>query len=106
MYNIIIKKEMIDNFEWDYNKNVKNKKKHNIIFEEAVTVFYDECGILFDDPAHSDEEERFLLLGYSSENNLCIVSHCYRKENTIRIISVRKATKKEQEFYDRFNGGE
>ncbi len=96
---------MIGNFEWDYLKNVKNKKKHNIIFEEALTVFYDECAILFEDPDHSDEEERFLLLGYSSVNNICIVSHCYRNEDTIRIISARKATKKEREFYDEFNGG-
>lgn len=96
---------MENKFEWDYFKNIRNKKKHNIIFEEAVTVFFDECAVLFDDPDHSKDEERFLIIGYSSENRICIVSHCYRKENVIRIISARKATKKEKEFYNEFNGG-
>ena len=87
-------------FEWDPNKNEKNKKKHGISFEEAKTVFFDEYAVLFDDPDHSDEEERFLILGLSQRENLCIVSHCYRgADELIRIISARKATKSETAFY-------
>ena len=87
-------------FEWDPNKNEKNKKKHGISFEEAKTVFFDEYAILFDDPDHSDVEERFLILGLSQRENLCIVSHCYRgADELIRIISARKATKSETAFY-------
>ena len=87
-------------FEWDPNKNEKNKKKHGVSFEEARTVFFDEYAVLFDDPDHSDEEERFLILGLSQRENLCIVSHCYRgADELIRIISARKATKSETAFY-------
>ncbi len=89
-------------FEWDENKNKINQKKHEIDFHEASSVFYDEKAILFDDPEHSDQEERFLLLGMSETTKICIVCHCYRKsETTIRIISARKATKKEIERYAR-----
>lgn len=87
-------------FEWDPNKNEINKQKHKISFEEAQTVFYDEYAILFDDPDHSDAEDRFIILGLSQRENLCIVSHCYRGEDEIiRIISARKATKAETNFY-------
>ncbi len=87
-------------FEWDPNKNEINTRKHGVSFEEAQTVFYDECAILFDDPDHSGEEDRFLILGLSQRENLCIVSHCYRgADEIIRIISARKATKKETNFY-------
>ena len=87
-------------FEWDPKKNELNKKKHGISFEEAQTVFYDECAILFDDPDHSEEEDRFLILGLSQRENLCIVSHCYRgADEIIRIISARKATKTETNYY-------
>ena len=89
-------------FEWDENKNRINQKKHGITFEEASTVFYDDLAILFDDPEHSQEEERFILLGMSDAANMCIVCHCYRaSETVIRIISARKATKKEEERYVR-----
>ena len=87
-------------FEWDPNKNEINKRKHGVSFEEAQTVFFDECAILFDDPDHSDEGDRFLILGLSQRENLCIVSHCYRgADEIIRIISARKATKTETIFY-------
>lgn len=87
-------------FDWDENKNKKNQKKHGIDFGEASTVFYDERAILFDDPEHSEEEERFLLLGMSESAHVCMVCHCYRESETvIRIISARKATKKEVERY-------
>ena len=93
-------------FEWDFLKNIKNKKKHNILFEEAASVFYDDCALLLSDPEHSKDEERFLLLGYSSMNKICIVCHCYNEDNVIRIISARKATRKEREAYNKYNGGE
>ncbi len=86
-------------YEWDHNKNQINRKKHGLDFEEAMTVFFDERGILFDDPEHSEYEDRFLLLGMSEETNICIVCHCYRNDDTIRIISARKATKKEMYTY-------
>jgi len=87
-------------FEWDENKNQINQKKHGINFEEASSVFYDEKAILFDDPEHSEWEERFILLGMSNAANACMVCHCYRESDTvIRIISARKATKKETERY-------
>ena len=93
-------------FEWDENKNLINKVKHGIDFDEAKTVFYDECAILFDDPEHSVEEERFLILGITEHEKLCIVSHCYRSEdNRIRIISARKATKNETKTYNIYAGG-
>lgn len=93
-------------FEWDENKNQINQKKHGIDFEEAKTVFYDDDAIVFDDPEHSMEEERFLILGITEYEKLCIVSHCYRGEdNIIRIISARKATKNETRTYNRYAGG-
>lgn len=89
-------------FDWDENKNEINKKKHGISFEEASTVFFDESAILFNDPEHSEKEERFLLLGMSETANICVVCHCYRESDTvIRLISARKATKKEAERYVR-----
>ena len=93
-------------FEWDSNKNRINIDKHGVSFEEASTVFYDECGILFDDPDHSEDEERFNLIGFSTSLKLLIVCHCYRESNsTIRIISARKATKNEGEQYKKINKG-
>ena len=93
-------------FEWDENKNKTNIIKHKVSFEEAKTVFYDDNAILFDDPDHSIEEERFLILGISQTEKLCIVSHCYcDNENIIRIISARKATKNETKVYNEGIGG-
>lgn len=93
-------------FDWDENKNKINLKKHGIDFEEAKTVFYDDDAIMFDDPEHSAEEERFLILGITKYENLCIVSHCYRDgDNIIRIISARKATKNETKTYNKYAGG-
>ena len=87
-------------FEWDANKNITNQKKHHISFEEAQTVFYDENALLIDDPDHSEEEERFILLVFSRRANLLVVCHCYRQsESVIRIISARKATKTEEKSY-------
>ncbi len=87
-------------FEWDENKNIINKKKHHITFEEAKTVFYDEEALVIDDPEHSQEEERFIIVGMSKSANLLVVCHCYRaSETVIRIISARKATKTETKQY-------
>lgn len=87
-------------FEWDENKDKINRKKHGISFEEATTVFYDEEALLISDPEHSDEEERFILLGLSKAANLLVVCHCLRESETIiRIISARKATKNEAKQY-------
>lgn len=87
-------------FEWDENKNRINKSKHKISFEEAKTVFYDDEALVIDDPKHSREEERFIILGFSKRANLLVVCHCYRKsESVIRIISARKATKSEERQY-------
>lgn len=89
-------------FEWDENKNSINKRKHKISFEEAKTVFYDGEALVIDDPDHSEEEERFIILGLSERLNLLVVCHCYRaSETVIRIISARKATKTESKFYKR-----
>lgn len=94
-------------FEWDENKNKINMAKHGIALEEAATVFYDDDAIMFDDPEHSMEEDRFLILGITRHMNLCIVSHCYRDgDSIIRIISARKATKNEAKTYNRYAGGE
>ena len=97
-YNIIM--DAIK-FEWDENKNEINKKKHKISFEEAKTVFYDENALLIDDPEHSSEEDRFIIMGLSTKANLLVVCHCYREsESVIRLISARKATKTESEQYN------
>jgi hypothetical protein len=88
------------NFEWDENKNAINKKKHSVSFEEAKTVFYDDEALMINDPEHSEQEERFIILGTSYKANLLVVCHCYRQSETvIRIISARKATKSEVKQY-------
>ena len=92
-------------FEWDENKNQANIEKHGISFSEASTVFYDENAVLFDDPDHSESEDRFLIIGFSQKARICIVSHCYRgNDDVIRIISARKATRRESEAYNRSKG--
>ena len=101
-YNIIMDEMQ---FEWDENKNEINKKKHGVSFEEAKTVFYDADAILIDDPDHSIEEERFLLLGLSRKTKLLIVCHCMRnEEETIRLISARRATTNEARQYCNMKG--
>jgi len=87
-------------FEWDEVKAAANLKKHQVSFEEAKSIFYDEFGVQFFDDEHSNEEERFLMLGMSSGAKLLIVCHCEREHGAlIRIISARKATKRESAFY-------
>jgi len=87
-------------FEWDKPKENANVKKHGISFEEARASFYDENAIQFFDPDHSDEEDRFILLGLSHKLNTLVVCHCFREEETtVRIISARKADKDETNAY-------
>lgn len=91
-------------FEWDENKNNKNIEKHHINFNEAATVFLDENALIIEDDSHSDNEERFIIVGMSLNANLLIVCHCYRNDgNVIRIISARKATKNESRQYVEVN---
>jgi uncharacterized DUF497 family protein len=87
-------------FEWDEKKNRLNKKKHGISFEESQTVFADENALLVHDPDHSQEENRFVILGLSFKLRILVVCHCYRESDAIiRIISARKATRSEQKQY-------
>jgi uncharacterized DUF497 family protein len=87
-------------FDWDSRKAAQNLRKHGVSFEEAKTVFLDERARLIDDPDHSEEEDRFVLLGLSGALRLLLVCHCYRSESgVIRIISARKATRAESKFY-------
>ena len=83
-------------FDWDDRKESVNIKKHGISFEEARTAFFDEHALQFFDPDHSDDEDRFILLGLSIKLRALVVCHCSREnESVIRIISARKADKEE-----------
>ena len=87
-------------FEWDETKSRINKAKHGVSFEEAATVFADPEALLLPDPDHSRQEERFVLLGISHKPRLLVVCHCTRaEEGVIRLISARKATRKEVSQY-------
>jgi uncharacterized DUF497 family protein len=87
-------------FEWDERKAGANARKHGVTFDEARTVFFDERARLIDDPDHSDDEERYILLGLSSSLRMLLVCHCYRSAgNIIRVISARKATARESKAY-------
>ena len=91
-------------FEWDEAKAAANLKKHQVSFEEAKSIFFDESGVQFFDDEHSSGEERFLMLGMNSGAKLLIVCHCERDQGeVIRIISARKATKRESAFYQGAN---
>ena len=90
-------------FDWNPGKNISNLQKHGISFKEAATAFEDENAIYFDDIQHSQHEDRFILIGKSKVERLLVVCHCYRENETvIRIITARKASKKEMDIY----GGE
>ena len=89
-------------FVWDPRKNLINQTKHDIDFDEAKTVFFDEYARVIFDPSHSTEEDRFIILGLSSKLRLLVVCHCYRESySIIRLISARKATKKEETSYEK-----
>ena len=86
-------------FAWDTNKATVNLSKHNVSFDEAKTVFQDPFYIVFDDPDHSFEEERRVAIGQSTEDRLLFISYTERG-NAIRLISARKATRRERELYE------
>ena len=88
-------------FEWDEKKAKINKRKHGITFEEATTSFADELSITIDDPLHSEDEDRLILIGQSKGFKTLIVIHVEKRES-IRIISARKATKHEQKIYEEY----
>lgn len=88
-------------FEWDARKETQNRRKHRVSFAEAETVFADEHALLINDPDHSAEEDRFLLLGLSARLRILVVAHTHREaEAVIRIISARKATRRERNIYN------
>ena len=87
-------------FEWDKRKAASNLRKHGVSFENAKTVFLDDNALLIADPDSSDDDDRFILFGLSSEIHLLVVCHCYRSDDQIiQIISARKANKSEQQQY-------
>lgn len=87
-------------FEWDRAKASANLKKHRVSFEEAKGVFFDDFAVQFFDDKHSLGDERFIMLGMSSSARLLVVCHCERENaEVIRIISARKATRREASFY-------
>ncbi len=88
-------------FKRDSQKAKANLEKHRVSFEEATTVFYDPLAKLGHDPDHSEDEDRYILIGRSQKNNLLFVFHvCKESQNTIRIVSARKATKKEKHDFE------
>lgn len=88
-------------FDWDPRKAKENLRKHKISFEEAATVFFDDLAQVASDPDHSDEEDRFIIVGLSANNRLLIVVHCLREDgDLIRLISARKLTAKERSQYE------
>ena len=88
------------NFDWDEAKNKANIEKHKVSFYEAMTVFADENALIIDDDEHSENEDRFVIIGLSANLRLLVVCHCYREtETVIRLISARKANKKEENMY-------
>jgi len=86
-------------FEWDLNKAKKNIKIHGVSFDEASTAFRDTLSLTIYDPLHSDEEDRLILIGNSCKNRLLVIVHTER-EDKIRIISARKAARKERKQYE------
>ena len=89
-------------FEWDPSKASSNRKRHGVSFEEAQSVFLDDNALLIDDPDHSVQEVRFILLGISSRLRTLVVCHCTRQQgNVIRIISARKADRSERTLYSK-----
>jgi uncharacterized DUF497 family protein len=87
------------NFEWDPNKAESNLRKHGVSFQEAATVFGDDLGITVYDPDHSEEEDRYITIGWLNRRRLLVVSHTDR-EDRIRIISARELTQSERKDYE------
>jgi uncharacterized protein len=90
-------------FEWDEAKSRINRARHGVSFKEARTVFFDENARLAADPDHSEDEDRFVLLGFSLKLRLLVVCHCYRQlDDVVRIISARRADPSERRDYARW----
>ena len=85
-------------FTWDRSKDAANAAKHGVDFQEAISIFRDGLAAVFDDEWHSDDEHREIIIGYSERNRLLIVVFTER-EDSVRIISARKATRKEVEAH-------
>ncbi len=86
-------------FEWDPNKAKINLERQGVSFDEASTAFQDPLSLTIDDPLHSEEEDRFILIGLSHKNRMLVIVHTERGDN-IRIISARKMTKQERKYYE------
>ena len=89
-------------FEWDPEKAAANVRRRRVSFNEAATVLEDPLSTTFPDEAHSEGEMRFVTVGVSSSGRLLVVAHTERND-TIRIISARRATRREREFYEQGN---
>lgn len=89
-------------FEWDVSKDAENRRKHGVTFEEARTVFLDDFARLIVDPDHSFGEARFLLLGMSICRRFLVVCHLDMGPGVIRIISARRANRRERKQYEDF----
>jgi hypothetical protein len=86
-------------FEWDPKKETQNRRKHGVSFREAATAFGDPLSTEFPDPDHSQDEERYIIIGMSQRGRILVVAHT-EEEDTIRIISARRATRHERRFYE------
>lgn len=87
-------------FEWDSKKAETNARKHGVTFEEAKTVFFDDMALVIPDPDHSENEDRFIIMGESGQSRILVVVHCFRRSGAmIRLISARRAGTKEQKPY-------
>lgn len=91
---------MIPNFEWDLAKARENARKHGVTFEEAATVFADDDAMIHDDVDHSDEEDRFIIVGMSARERALLTVYTIRRADTVRIISSRGATRQERQVYE------
>ena len=87
------------NFEWNIQKAASNEKDHKVTFSDAVTVFSDTLSVTYPDSDHSTDENRFLIIRQSALGRILVVAHTFRRE-VVRIISARKATKRERSFYE------
>lgn len=88
------------NVEWDLTKAEANLRKHGVDFDEAASVFADRLAIVSPDPLHSDDEDRFCILGYSQYERILVVAYTHRIANTLRLISARRATRAERRTYE------
>jgi uncharacterized protein len=90
-------------YEWDAAKARSNLRKHRVSFEEAATVFLDPFAMTFDDPDHSNDAQRFVTIGWSSRQRVLFLAHADREPDRIRIITARKATRRESNEYQETN---